>query len=138
VKINCKCGKPITTDLRPFKKLERRPHRYNGDQGSFEYYQPKGTFEIQKKEKYGWSHKDSGIEGYYVVVHVKDRILVPLESILENIVPTFIEGYGCCNYSMGHKLKCKCGVHIGDMYLDCYESGTIKLVPKNTHRCFKS
>jgi hypothetical protein len=138
IKIKCKCSKILTEDLRPMKKMGRRPHRYTGNEGKMELFYPKGTFHIQKKDKYSWGYEESGIKGHYSVIHVKERIIVSVESILQNVIPIFKDGYGCCNYSMGHELKCSCGVHVGDMHLDCYEDKVIKFCTKNTIRFYSA
>lgn len=52
-------------------------------------------------------------------------------SILDGVIPEFISGYGCCNYSMGEPLNCSCGHTVGNMFLDCYETGRVGFVQKN-------
>jgi len=118
LKIACKCGKLLTKDLLPSSKLKS------------------GSFSIQKKEKYSWKEEDSEIKDYYKIIHVPPRLIVPEKSILDNIIPEFKEGYGCCNYSNGKELICECTNKLGEMYLDCHEIKAIYFLPKNINRIY--
>ncbi len=135
MKINCKCGKTITKDLRPFKKMDFRPDIHFPD--STEAYFPEHVFLLSKKKKYKWSEEESGIQGYYRIFHYPEVITVSELSILPNIIPPFKEGEGCCNWSMGADLKCSCGTMLGYMYLDCYEGQTIDFLTRNIVRSYK-
>ena len=129
MKLNCKCGKTITKDLRPFKKMDFRPDIHFPD--STEAFFPEHVFELRKKQKYKWAE-----EGYCRIIHYPEVITVSEKSILPNIIPPFEEGAGCCNWSMGANLKCSCGITIGYMYLDCYEGQTIDFLTKNIIRSY--
>jgi hypothetical protein len=135
MKIKCTCGKTLTEDLRPMKKIGKRFVK-NAYRNYFELFIPKGTFGIQKKSIYSWSEKDSGLSGLDVI-QINKRLVVPAESILNGIVPPFKEGAGCCNYSAGCNLKCTCSKLIGEMHLDCYEENVVKFIPKNIVRSYK-
>jgi hypothetical protein len=144
MKIQCKCGKFLTKDLRPVKKyICKDAFETFQDQDGVDivekrkkYIFPSGGFMIQRKDKFSWTEKDSGIKGYHSVIHTPERLIVYKDDILDNIIPKFISGYGCCNWSFGYKLKCECGNKVAEMYLDCYESGVIKFIPKKTVRFY--
>jgi hypothetical protein len=140
MKISCRCGNVFTEILRPFKKLASRPDRYSdekdGNDNRLEYYNPKGTFESLRARKYSWSEKDSGIEGYYRVIHEPAVLVVPQESVLTGKIPEMPQGYGCCNWSMGEPLKCGCGREVARLYLDCYESKTVQFLTKQIVRVY--
>ena len=146
MKLKCNCGNVFTNDLRPVKKYicetVFETFQDQGEDGSDlvekrkKYTFPSGGFMLQKKKKYAWTEEDSGIEGYYAIIHVPERIIVHKNDILDGVIPKFISGYGCCNWSFGYELKCKCGKVVANMYLDCYESGVIKFDPKKVVRSY--
>lgn len=141
MKITCRCGKVLTETLRPLKKMGVRPYLYSdpedNDVEETETFYPRGTFELQRKRKYGWGFEDSGIKGYYKVIHEPEVLVVPQESVLEGVIPHMPQGYGCCNWSMGQELKCECGRVIAEMYLDCYEMQTVNFLSKQIVRSYK-
>lgn len=61
-------------------------------------------------------------------------LVVGENSVLDNIIPPFREGCGCCNHSMGGTLTCSCGNTLGKMYLDCYEDGSVRFYEKSVQR----
>lgn len=67
---------------------------------------------------------------------VGKRLIVGKDSILEDIIPPFKDGYGCCNWSMGRELLCSCGNTLGEMYLDCYEDGVVEFDIKSVDRVY--
>lgn len=67
---------------------------------------------------------------------VGKRLIVGELSILENIIPPFKGGYGCCNWSMGRELLCSCRNVLGEMYLDCYEDGVVEFDIKSVDRAY--
>jgi hypothetical protein len=135
MKIKCTCGITLTEDLRPMKKIGKRFVK-NYFRDYFELFIPKGTFVIQKKSVYSWNEKDSGLNSIDVI-KTNQRLVVPAESILDGIVPPFKEGAGCCDYSLGYNLKCRCSKLIGEMYLDCHEENVVKFIPKNIVRSYR-
>tara|TARA_A100001391_G_scaffold141360_1_gene99221 strand:+ start:2400 stop:2918 length:519 start_codon:yes stop_codon:yes gene_type:complete len=64
------------------------------------------------------------------------RFIVGKASVLDNIIPPFKSGYGCCNWSMGRKLTCSCGNTLGEMYLDCYEDGVVEFYVNKVDRVY--
>ncbi|AGN51504.1 hypothetical protein VPLG_00065 [Vibrio phage eugene 12A10] len=130
---------------------------YTGTDGYYdkEYRFKRGIFIINPKErKYSWTYKDcngvdskreyieeygsDGGQHYHRVLGGNPQVIICSgESVLEGVIPKFKEGYGCCNYSMGHILTCSCGNTVGHMYLDCYESNTIHFIEKKIMRTYK-
>lgn len=164
MKLKCsKCNKLLTIDLRPVKvkwKYNHLTKHYyvSNPKGVFTYEtevfetfdgeypeskevidrMKKGVFYLTKPFKYNWTPEDSGIEGYYSVHNEKQELVVSELSIVEDVIPPFKRGYGCCNYSMGEPLSCSCGSILGEMYLDCYETGQIMFDTKKVTRCYGS
>ena len=119
------------------------------------YYIKDGLFYIKPYEKkYSWTYKDSscvdskkeylesygddGHQHYHSVLGGSPETIICGEgNVLEGIIPPFKEGHGCCNWSNGASLLCKCGNKVGKMYLDCYEEGIVKFLTSNTDRVYK-
>ncbi|AUR92234.1 hypothetical protein NVP1170O_121 [Vibrio phage 1.170.O._10N.261.52.C3] len=119
-----------------------------------DYQFKKGVFYISPVQpKENWSAKDMyGLESkrqvekeygskslhYFSVIPKKQKkLIVGKASILEGVIPKFKTGYGCCNWFMGRELLCECGHRVGEMYLDCYESGVVQFLDKNVDRSYK-
>ncbi|CAL9964994.1 hypothetical protein VPHD479_0093 [Vibrio phage D479] len=162
MKLQCsKCSKPLTSDMYQAKvhwfpgwfsdRILNPGAIYNKDQpiyddqdgvseGILERYEwgsfKRGVFYMsqgQKKE----NNKYCDDRPAQIVRKRASEIVVGQSSIFDGIIPPFKRGHGCCNYSMGEKLKCECGNHIGHMYLDCYEDGSVHFVEKNVTRVYK-
>jgi hypothetical protein len=152
MKIKCgKCKTLLTEDLyyakvsydkyhfltpSSMKKVMTTDHGIPYDQN--DYRMKKGLFYIRKGlPSFNRTYDYHGIEGYYKVVKAtKDTLVVGERSLLEGVVPPFQSGYGCCNYNMGEELLCKCGNTLGEMYLDCFESGVVYLKEESVDRCY--
>jgi len=157
MKLCCnKCKKILTTDLRPVKVQwdkwgyivnkydvfhKKSSKWYDPEGDSHEYYEAGnmkgGIFYETKKEHYNHTPEDSGIDGYYKVIKKDSKIVVSGTSVLEDIIPPFKDGWGCCNWSLGKSLECGCGNTLGEMYLDCYEDYSILFNKKSTERVYK-
>lgn len=124
---------------------------YKGTYSTFK----KGLFLIKPAtKKYNWTVRD--IYGHHSKFEAKKdssvgiadlsynrsfggvgkRFIVGKDSILEDIIPPFKDGYGCCNWSMGRGLLCSCGNTLGEMYLDCYEDGAVEFDIKSIDRVY--
>lgn len=139
MKIFCnKCNKQLTIDLRPVKKtLINKAFEKIGDDDYFKYKLKKSVFFKEKKSIYSWKFKDHGIKGYFKIFHNKSGLVISGNSFLDSIIPAMPSGKGCCNWSSGQHLRCSCGNLLGEMYLDCYEDGTVKLFDNSTRRFYK-
>ncbi|UZV41091.1 hypothetical protein vBVpaMR16F_25 [Vibrio phage vB_VpaM_R16F] len=163
MKLKCgKCNKPLTTDLRPVKVRWKynplmKSYYVSNPKAVFTYKtevfetmegehqedvimidrMKKGIFYLTKPLKYNWTPEDCGIEKYYRVHNEKQKIVVSELSLVKDVVPPFKQGYGCCNYSMGEPLKCNCGSLLGEMYLDCYETGQVMFDIKKVIRDYQ-
>lgn len=82
------------------------------------------------------NHIFSDDEPTIIIPKKHPRIVVSRHSILDGIIPKFIDGGGCCDWSMGHPLKCSCGIMLGGMRLDCYESNSVHFNPRNVTRSY--
>lgn len=166
MKLCCsKCKKLLTSDLYPVKLrftkhggIDKRDIRkaYNRSYDGYDYSRlsmKSGLFYVEKsKPKYNHTYKDAyGVEGkseafeiygeiphlHVVVKSTPEYIVVGRPSILENIIPKYKTGVGCCDYSMGWWLVCECGSKLGEMYLDCYETNKVKFYSKKVDRVYK-
>ena len=107
------------------------------DDDFFDYFFKEGVFTIQKKRQFCIKFEsDEGFGQYQTTVTIPERICVAENSVLKGVIPPFKEGHGCCNWSFGEPLHCKCGNEIGQLYLDCYEVGKVSFIPKSVHRCY--
>ena len=152
MKIKCsKCKTLLTEDLYyhkvtfdennyltkgSWKRIMTTEHGITYSQSKFRM--KKGLFYIMKdRPSYNRTYDDHGIEGYYQVVKATgNRLVVGERSLLTGVVPLFKSGYGCCNYNMGSDLTCKCGNILGEMYLDCFEGGSVELFDGSVDRCY--
>lgn len=142
-----KCKKQLTKDLYYVKK--RNTHWIyidsNGDIlkqkiDSYSYYQKyffEGQFTIENFVR-SYNNKWSENHPAQIVKSSPKKITVSENDILDHIIPIFKEGSGCCNWSSGCFLKCSCGHHLGEMYLDCYEPKIICFYDKNVKRQYKN
>lgn len=92
-----------------------------------------GLFFLTKGEP---AHSNKWDDQYPAIIipKTKPSLVVSRNSILDGIIPKFKPGYGCCDYSMGETLSCSCGNTLGDMFLDCYEDGSVQFNTKNVDR----
>lgn len=131
------CKKTLTKDLYPLKEEKSVTSIKRVDDDFFDHFFKEGVFTIQKKRQFCIkieSHEGSG--KYQTTVKIPERICVAENSVLKGVVPTFQEGYGCCNWSFGEPLHCECGKEIGQLYLDCYEVGKVSFIPKSIQRYY--
>lgn len=98
----------------------------------------KGLFYIKKASPaYNRDFKVHGIQDYFQVVKPSEkRLVVGERSFLEGVIPLFKSGYDCCNYNMGEELFCECGNLLGEMYLDCFEDGSVELRDGGVRRVY--
>lgn len=160
MKLKCKhCEKLLTTDLYPVKVIENNSGYYTNlkdiydkDEPVYEYdfedeekeelvgytygNMKKGIFYLIKAER-SWNNKWDEDRPAQIIKKTPTQIVVGQGSILNDIIPTFKSGHGCCNYSMGEVLYCECGNKLGGMYLDCYESKHINFIENNVVRFYK-
>lgn len=152
MKIKCsKCKTLLTEDLyyqnvtfdknnfltpSSMKKVMTTDHGISYSQS--DYRMKRGLFYIRKAvPSFNRTYDYHGIEGYYKVVKAtKDTLVVGERSLLEGVVPPFQSGHGCCNYNMGEDLLCKCGNVLGEMYLDCFEDGSVEFKDGSVDRCY--
>ena len=98
----------------------------------------KDTSGVDSKQEYIKEYGDDGGQHYHRVIGGDPQVIICSgDSVLEGVIPKFKRGYGCCNYSMGHYLKCECGNTVGHMYLDCYEDNTVSFIEKKIMRTYK-
>ena len=62
--------------------------------------------------------------------------IVGKDSVVDDLIPEFKQGYGCCHYSGGYNLHCYCGNHIANLHLDCYEDGSVRFLQKEVNRLY--
>lgn len=154
MKLKCsKCNTLLTQDLY-YQKVSFDKHDYltkgglskihTSDHG-ISYSQQdkrmkKGLFYIRKASSaYNRGFDVHGIEDYFQVVKASEkRIVVGERSFLGGVIPIFKSGHGCCNYNMGEDLFCKCGNLLGEMYLDCFEDGSVELREGAVRRCYEN
>ncbi len=135
-----RCKKPLTnTNLRPSKIKYKR---FSYSQKNKDKYN--SNKKIIKKKKiifpvYTISYDDYYNQSFfYQNIFLKHKnyykelvYSVSVENILPNVIPPFISGYGCCNWSFGEHFKCSCGNVLGKLYLDCYEEKVVDLFFKS-------
>lgn len=162
MKLCCsKCKNILTKDMYYVPKPKGVPftnktwfRAWEGVEGK-DYVIKTGVFFIEPREKkYSWTYKDcSGVDNKeeYLEVYGNDggqhyhRILggkpetfvCSGDTLLVDVIPPFKEGYGCCNWSNGYPLLCKCRHKVGEMYLDCYEPNIVKFLTKNIDRVYR-
>jgi hypothetical protein len=138
MKLTCKnCKKPLTKDLYPVKQGKSVYSIKRVDDDFFDHFFKEGVFTVQKKRQFCIKFEsDEGFGQYQTTVKIPERICVAENSVLKGVIPPFKEGHGCCNWSFGEPLHCKCGNEIGQLYLDCYEVGKVSFIPKSVHRCY--
>ncbi len=131
-----KCKKPLTdSNLRPYKKKYKRFSRkiknkdkYNNTQKTIKYKKI-----ISPVVFFPFSEYYNDVFFYHNIFlknknHDKKTVYsLSVKNILPDIIPPFISGYGCCNWSFGEIFKCSCGNALGKLYLDCYEDKSIDL-----------
>lgn len=93
----------------------------------------KGLF-FEEPSWQAYSNKWDDNEPAQILKQTQRSVVVSEQSVLEGVVPKFVDGYGCCDWSGGMPLSCECGNHLGDMHLDCYEDGSVQFVSKNITR----
>lgn len=138
MKLKCKCGKILTKDLRMKKKLSFE----KGNIYPKGYFLEYGSFISLKKEKIYHNLKKTGYYDFYTfngnetkTFHHYEKILVNKNDLIEDIIPEFKEGFGCCDWSM-EDLYCSCGNFLGEMNFDCYLLGTMDFKQKNIIRLY--
>ena len=152
MKLKCsKCNTLLTQDLYYQKvsfdkqgyltrgslsKIHTPDHGISYSQSDFRM--KKGVFYIRKASPaYNRDFEVHGIEGYFQVVKASEgRLVMGERSFLEGVIPLFKRGHGCCNYNMGEELFCECGNLLGEMYLDCFEAGSVVLRDGGVRRCY--
>jgi len=152
MKLKCsKCSTLLTQDLY-YQKVSFDKHGYltkgslskihTSDHGisysQSDFRMKKGVFYIKKASPaYNRDFEVHGIEGYFQVVKSSEkRLVVGERSFLEGVIPLFKTGHGCCNYNMGEELFCGCGNLLGEMYLDCFEDGSVEMRGGGVRRCY--
>lgn len=149
MKLHChKCKKQLTESLVyiPLKVAnldgdavwlnEKKIFNYE-DLGDYtERKMKQGIFYISKKEP-AFINKYADDEPAQLLPKIDPMLVVGKKSILSGVIPEFERGYGCCDYSLGEPLFCACGVHLGKMFLDCYEDEYIEFYPNKVDRNYK-
>lgn len=101
MRIYCRCGEQLTTDIRVVNEWDESPP---DEDGNTEWVLPERSVCITP-ESYECSP----------------------DSILPGIVPEFHDGDGCCNHSHQRIFCPKCDVMIGEANLDCWQPKRIDL-----------
>ncbi|MDK9790621.1 hypothetical protein KJB35_04380 [Vibrio sp. D431a] len=97
----------------------------------------RGVFYTLKGQTYNLTYKDSGLYGYHAVIKERDYVCVGDSSLLQGVLNENGSNAGCCNFGMGHELKCpSCCLQMGELYLDCFENGTVKLFTESVQRVY--
>ena len=141
MKLLCgKCSQPLTIDLYK-KKVHWVKYFYRflvkNHKDIFDNHGriKKGLFFYSKSSpsmmNYVESYDNPDKYEKYIIKKEPSLIVIGMPSLLDGIIPEFKTGYGCCHYSMGENLYCECGQHLGHMYLDCYEDGSVEFITKN-------
>lgn len=164
MKLQCsKCSKPLTTDMYQAKvhwfpgwfdnkRILNLGAIYNKDQPIYDYDeegyekdQPdrmefgsfrRGVFYMTQGRKKENNKYDEDRPAQIVRKRLP-MIAVGVSSILDDVIPPFKHGHGCCNFSMGEVMNCTCGNPVGHMYLDCYEDGSVHFIEKGVTRVYK-
>lgn len=140
MKLHCsKCHKALTEDL--YKVSVRWIPGILGtptvkDAGKIyteDYKIKKGLF-FEEPSWQSYSNKYDDNEPAQILKHTQRLLIVGEGSVLDSVIPKFISGYGCCNWSAGMPLTCECGNHLGGMHLDCYEEGSVNFIDRNVTR----
>lgn len=140
MKIACKCGKPLTKDLRKAKGRVAVYIKEEWNEFSHtEYHLPPLSFHDISPYTRVW---DYGPDEYHETrdchyTKVPAKILVLRSSMLPDIIPPMPSGYGCCDWSGGASLKCECGNKVAELYLDCYERGEVYFFTNMIRRVYK-
>lgn len=163
MKLKCnKCKTVLTKDLRPvkvkfdkdgyiFNKWQvwtRIPDKYHdpeidgeiiplvyGNMKTGIFYQSKKDVWNNRIEPYG--EEDSQVGNYLRVITLSPKIVVSGDSLLDEIIPPFEKGWGCCNWSGGRLCCPTCNTEVGIMHLDCYEDYSVRFDVNKVERCYK-
>ncbi len=140
------CKKQLTnTNLRPYKKKYKRFSYSSKNKDKYN-----SSSKIVKKKKIIFPICKISYDDYYNQSFFYKNIFlkhknyykemvysVSVKNILPDIIPPFVSGYGCCNWSFGEHFKCSCGNVLGKLYLDCYEDKIVDLFFKSVEPVYQ-
>lgn len=137
MKLNCsKCNYPLTTDLRPSKKDKAYDSVSAPSFSHSQWWLKKGVFYVKKACKYNWGYEESGIEGYFAVIHEPEAIVVAPESVLPDLLSG--ERKGCCSFPIGKKIGCpQCSQELASLHIDCICTGEVMFHSKAVNRVYR-
>lgn len=102
----------------------------------YEEYNMKSGLFYETKCNLKFNNKYSDELPAQIVRKEKSQFVVAQGSILDDIIPPFKSGGGCCNWG-GTLLKCSCGNTLGEMNLDCWQDGSVWFIKENVRRSYK-
>ena len=144
MKLHCnKCNTTLTTDLYKTTK-----NKFVTTKELFEYKLEDGSIETDytyttrlPKDSFihvgslVWNNKgnsESYNKGYFKVIKEPSLYITNKDSVLH--IPTFKEGYGCCDYSMSDYHCPCCNEVIGEMNFDCWQDfKRVEFLKHKTH-----
>lgn len=132
MKLSCKCGKPLTKSL--CKASGDNFVKINEDGDDYDLVFRPGFFAVIPAERAA-SYKYHEKHPAQIFRRVPKRLRVSKDDLLIGI-PEMSRGYGCCDWSFGSTLHCKCGRALGNMYFDCYEEKYIDFVESSVQRYY--
>lgn len=132
MKLSCKCGKPLTGSL--CKTSGNNFVKINEDEYGFDIVFRPGFFKVIPAER-AFSSKYHVKHPALIMRGVPKCFRVAKSDLLVD-VPKMPRGEGCCDWSFGSILHCKCGRALGQMYFDCYENKHIDIFETSVHRSY--
>ena len=132
--LSCKCGMPLAKGL--CKALGSNFVKVYTDETEDDYdivFRP-GFFKVIPAQP-AFSSKYHVKHPALIMRGVPKRFRVAKSDLLIDI-PKMPRGEGCCDWSFGSTLHCKCGRALGQMYLDCYEEKYIDIFETSVHRSY--
>ena len=144
MKISCRtCSKILTMDLYQ-AKIHWERYLFNNVVSNVNsiYYNDghvkKGLFFKSKPlPTFSYSYENgNGDDVKLICKKDEPTFIVGKDSVVDDLIPEFKQGYGCCHYSGGYKLHCHCGNHIANLHLDCYEDGSVRFLQKEVNRLY--
>jgi len=118
--ITCKCGEPLTNKIGYKASPRFDKEDSNMLAGSFSYIKCSRGI-VWDQDKY---------------IKQKKLIVVAKEDILQEQVPKFETGMGCCD--LDWEWVCSCGEYLGHFNFDCWQEKCATLIPDKIVLCYKN